>query len=41
MTRITHFLRSDGSVIFATSGYLWGQDRLRLLANYLDVPLDW
>jgi hypothetical protein len=41
MARITHFLRSDGSVIFVTSGYLWGQDRLRLLANYLGVPLDW
>jgi len=40
-TKLTRFVRSDGSVIFVTSGYIWGYDRMKLIADYLGVPLDW
>jgi hypothetical protein len=40
-TRLTFFVRSDGSEVLFTSGYLWGRERLSLLATYLGVPLDW
>jgi hypothetical protein len=41
MTRITLFLRSDGSTLTSTSGYFWGRDGLQRLADYLGVPLEW
>jgi CDP-diglyceride synthetase len=41
MTRITLFLRSDGSTLTSTSGYFWGQDGLQKLADYLGVPFEW
>jgi hypothetical protein len=40
-TRLTFFVRSDGSEVLLTSGYLWGRERLGVLAAYLGVPLDW
>jgi hypothetical protein len=40
-TRLTFFVRRDGSEVLLTSGYLWGQERLSGLAAYLGVPLDW
>lgn len=40
-TRLTFFVRRDGSEVFLTSGYLWGQERLSVLAAYLGVSLDW
>jgi hypothetical protein len=41
MTRITLFLRSDGSTLTSGSGYFWGQDGLQRLADYLGVPFEW
>ncbi len=41
MTRITLFLRSDGSTVTSTSGYFWGRDGLQRLADFLGVPLEW
>jgi hypothetical protein len=41
MTRITLFLRSDGSTVASTSGYFWGRDGLQRLADFLGVPLEW
>ncbi len=41
MTRITLFLRSDGSILTTASGYFWGRDGLQRLADYLGVPLEW
>jgi hypothetical protein len=38
---LTYFLRADGSAVFMTSGYVWGEQKLRALADYLGVPLDW
>jgi hypothetical protein len=40
MSRRTLFLRSDGSTLWSTPGFAWGQDGLRSLANYLGVPLE-
>jgi hypothetical protein len=41
MTRITLFLRSDGSTLSSTPGLFWGRDGLQRLADYLGVPLEW
>jgi hypothetical protein len=41
LTRITLFLRSDGSTLSSTPGYFWGRDGLQRLADYLGVPLEW
>lgn len=41
MTRITLFLRSDGSTLTSASGYFWGRDALQRLADYLGVPFEW
>jgi hypothetical protein len=41
MTRLTLFLRSDGSTVNSTPGYFWGRDGLQRLADYLGVPLEW
>jgi len=41
MTRITLFLRSDGSTVTSTSGYFWGRDGMQRLADFLGVPLEW
>jgi hypothetical protein len=40
-TRLTFFMRSDGTSAFVTSGYIWGEAALRSLADYLGVPLTW
>jgi uncharacterized protein (DUF58 family) len=40
-TRLTFLVRPDGSEVLLTSAYLWGQERLGALAEYLGVPLDW
>jgi hypothetical protein len=39
--RLLRFVRTDGTVAFATSGYAWGEANLGLLADYLDVPMEW
>jgi len=41
LTRITLFLRADGSTLSSTPGYFWGRDGLQRLADYLGVPLEW
>jgi hypothetical protein len=41
MTRITLFLRSDGSTVTSTSGYFWARDGMQRLADYLGVPFEW
>ena len=38
-TRLTGFVRRDGSSAFGTSGYIWGERQLRAVAEYLGVPL--
>jgi hypothetical protein len=40
-TRLTLFLRSDGSTLCSTPGLFWGRDGLQSLADYLGVPLEW
>ena len=40
-TRLTLFLRSDGSKVYSTPGLFWGRDALQKLADYLGVPLEW
>jgi len=40
LTRITLFLRSDGSVLCSTAGAFWGRDGLQRLADYLGVPFE-
>lgn len=40
-SRSTRFIRRDGSVALNTSGLLWGRARLKSLADYLGVPLEW
>jgi hypothetical protein len=37
--RRVRFLRSDGSTLFVTAQYFWGNDQLRALATYLGVPI--
>jgi hypothetical protein len=37
--RPVRFLRSDGSVLFTTIAYMWGNDQLQALATYLGVPI--
>ena len=41
LTRITLFLRSDGSTLTSTPGLFWGRDGLQRVADYLGVPLEW
>lgn len=41
ITRLTLFLRSDGTTLYSTPGLLWGRDGLQTLADYLGVPLEW
>jgi hypothetical protein len=41
ITRITLFLRADGSTVTSTSGYFWGRDGMQRLADFLGVPLEW
>lgn len=38
---LTYFVRADGSAVFYTSGYVWGEQKLRALADYMGIPLDW
>ena len=40
-SNLTYFIRSDGSAVFSTSGYVWGEQKLRALADYMGIPLDW
>jgi hypothetical protein len=40
MSRRTMFLRSDGSTLWSTPGFAWGQEGLRSLASYLGVPFE-
>lgn len=40
LTRITLFLRSDGSKLNSTPGVFWGRDGLQSLADYLGVPFE-
>jgi len=40
-SRLTYFLRADGTAVFATSGYVWGEQKLRRLADHLGIVLDW
>jgi hypothetical protein len=40
LTRLTLFLRSDGSTLCSTPGFFWGRDGLQSLADYLDVPFE-
>jgi hypothetical protein len=41
LTRITLFLRSDGSTLTSTPGLFWGRDGLQRVADFLGVPLEW
>ena len=40
MSRRTLFLRSDGSTLWSTPGFAWGQDGLRSLADYMGVTFE-
>ena len=37
--RRVRFLRSDGSVLFVTIAYMWGNDQLQALATHVGVPI--
>jgi hypothetical protein len=40
VSNLAQFLRQDGSVLFTTSGSVWGDEQLNNLATFLNVPLD-